>query len=213
LERVPGVDLVLLVRGGGSLEELWAFNDEAVARAIYTCKLPIVTGVGHETDYTIADFVADLRAPTPSAAAELATPDREELNIRLQGMQQQLDTLASQRLDQIRQKLDRQAGLLYRASPLSRIDRLRQQSDELGLRQDRAWDYVLQTWGSKLGGLGSRLEALSPQATLNRGYAIIRNDASGVVVRSTLQVAAGDSLHVQVSDGDFGATALGETSG
>jgi exodeoxyribonuclease VII large subunit len=205
LDARDDLDVILLVRGGGSLEELWAFNDEQVARAIAACRHPVITGVGHETDFTIADFVADLRAPTPSAAAEMAVPDQVELQKQVRAQRQQMQSLAQSRLDQARQAVAQQGQALRRLSPRTRLDTNRQQVDDLLRRagQTLAHDLALRRAG--LQGLQARLVALSPVATLVRGYAIVRRCEDGAVVRSVSQVGAGDALRVQVADGEFRA--------
>jgi exodeoxyribonuclease VII large subunit len=199
------VDLILLVRGGGSLEELWAFNDERVARAIAACRHPVVSGVGHETDSTIADFVSDVRAPTPSAAAELAVPDRAELQQRIAGWRGLMTRHMAQHLVTAQDAVARQGSALRRASPQARVDAGRQQVDEATRRAGRALDHALTLRRSRLDGLRARLEAVSPKATLLRGYAIVRRADTGTTVRSVEQVSAGDLLAIRVSDGEFGA--------
>ncbi len=200
------MDVVLLVRGGGSLEELWAFNDEGVARAIAASRHPVISGVGHETDFTIADFVADLRAPTPSAAAEMATPDQAELRRRIAGHASQLRAHLEQRLGQAAQDLEQQQRALQRLSPQGRIDTSRQRVDDLLHCAGRTLAHRLALHRSTLAGAQARLLALSPRATLERGYAIVRQRESGTVVRSIAQVHSGDGLAIQVQDGEFGAT-------
>jgi exodeoxyribonuclease VII large subunit len=211
LDAQREVDLILLVRGGGSLEDLWAFNDEGVARAIVACRSPVISGVGHETDFTIADFVADLRAPTPSAAAEVAVPDQAELRQRNGAWRERLEQSMAQRLDAARRAVAQEWVALGRASPQARVDAERQRVDELGQRAGRTLSHALALRRSRLAGLGARLEALSPQGTLARGYAIVRRADSGKVVRSVAQVRAGDGLAVRVSDGEFGAVTRSET--
>jgi exodeoxyribonuclease VII large subunit len=201
------VEVILLVRGGGSLEELWAFNDERVARAVAACRHPVVCGVGHETDFTISDFVADLRAPTPSAAAELATPDQAEVRQRLKGWQDQIQRSLKQHTAEAGQALARQERNLARVSPQARIDAGRQQADELVARAGRSLSHTLALWQAGLSGLEARLEALSPLATLERGYAVVQRGDSGMVVASVDQVTPGDVLTIRVRDGEFGAVA------
>lgn len=207
LDARDDVDLILLVRGGGSLEELWAFNDEAVARAIAACRHPVVSGVGHETDFTITDFVADLRAPTPSAAAELVVPEQGDLRQRILASTGQLKGSIEHRLSRVRQGLDQQQEALRRLSPRARIDTRRQQVDDLGRRASRVMTHTHTLRRSELAGLQARLSALSPLATLERGYAIVQHEDTGVVVRSVDQVSAGDPLAIRVHDGEFGAVA------
>lgn len=205
LDLREDVDAVLLVRGGGSLEELWAFNDERVARAIAASRHPVVSGVGHETDFTIADFVADVRAPTPSAAAELAVPDRADLEQKIRDWGRQLDHAMEQRLATAGQLLAQQRITLQRLSPQARLDTHRQQVDEFLRRAGRLLAHYMDLQRSALAGLQSQLEALSPLATLERGYAVVHREDTREVVHSVTQVTAGDSLGVRVEDGEFGA--------
>jgi exodeoxyribonuclease VII large subunit len=207
LDARDDVDVILLVRGGGSLEELWAFNDERVARAVVACRHPVVSGVGHETDFTIADFVADLRAPTPSAAAELAVPDRADLQQQLVIARDRLARSMDRLLSQMHQALHEHQRAVQRLSPQARVDMHRQQVDDHVRRASHALAYRLNLRRSGLSGLEARLAALSPLATLERGYAIVRLADTGDVVRSTGQVRAGDGLAIRVHDGEFGAVA------
>ncbi|MFN2227040.1 MAG: exodeoxyribonuclease VII large subunit [Anaerolineae bacterium] len=215
LDARDDVDVILLVRGGGSLEELWAFNDEALARAIAASRHPVITGVGHETDFTIADFVADLRAPTPSVAAEMAVPDQAELRQRVADRAAQLRGGLAQQLGQARRDLGEQQRALQRLSPQGRIDGDRQRVDEAVHRAERALVHRLALHRAALDGAGARLLALSPLATLERGYAIVRrrgpDGSEGLIVRRVDQVRAGDGLVVQVQDGEFGAVVGGES--
>jgi exodeoxyribonuclease VII large subunit len=211
LDARDDVDLVLLVRGGGSLEELWAFNDERVARAIAACRHPVVSGVGHETDFTIADFVADLRAPTPSAAAELAVPDQAELRQQIGGWVDRLAASLERRVGQMRQALDGQQRTLQRLSPQAQVNTLRQQVDDLTRQASRALAHRLDMDRSGLVGLEARLAALSPLATLERGYAVVRREDTGDVIRSVEQVTAGDALAIRVYDGEFSAVTRSES--
>jgi exodeoxyribonuclease VII large subunit len=211
LDARDDVDAILLVRGGGSLEELWAFNDERVARAVAACRHPVISGVGHETDFTIADFVADMRAPTPSVAAELAVPDQADLRQLVEGGVFRLERLMEQRLGQARQALEQQQRALHRLSPQTYVDAHRQQVDDRTHRAARALTTELALCRSRLAGLRARLAALSPLATLERGYAVVRLLDSGVMVRSVDQVTGGDALAVRVQDGEFEAVTRSET--
>ena len=197
------IDVIILARGGGSLEDLWAFNNEALARAIVACPIPVVTGVGHETDFTIADFVADVRAPTPSAAAEIASPNRFDLEQSLAGAEIALTDAARHIIHQARTDLNRQAWALERLSPQNQVNTFRQQIDSLTHRAGRALQHRLDLQRQQIAGLASRLETLNPQATLSRGYAIVQKD--NTVVSQTQQVDQNDRIVVKVSDGEFEA--------
>jgi exodeoxyribonuclease VII large subunit len=209
LDAREDIDVILVVRGGGSLEELWAFNDERVARAIAACWHPVISGVGHETDFTISDFVADVRAPTPSAAAELVVPDGEDLRQRIEAQVAQLANSMQRQFEQMRQDLTQQRRALQRLSPVARIDLLRQQTDDLARRADQALAQTLTWRRSEMTGLRARLDALSPQATLERGYAIVRHRDTSAIVRTIDQVREADQLDIRVSDGEFGARVEG----
>lgn len=204
LNRLVKPDVILLARGGGSIEDLRAFNDESVARAIVDSQAPVITGVGHETDFTIADFAADLRAATPTAAAELATPDQADLRQALSALS--ADNLrAMQLLLQTRRtELERSHSLLLSRSPLGRVRRDRQRLDELNLRGSIALMHTLEIDRARLAGLDLRLRALNPQAILERGFSIVTH-LDGRIVRSVQQVQPEDDLQVRVSDGEFGA--------
>jgi exodeoxyribonuclease VII large subunit len=201
-------DVILMARGGGSIEDLWAFNDEGVARAIATSQAPVISGVGHETDFTIADFVADLRAPTPTAAAELATPDRADLMAALNEQYPRLIRATMGQVATQRYYLNELQSLLRSHTPLTRILNDRQRLDELIHRTERALGGQMQLQGSQLSGLHHRLEALNPLAILKRGYAMVSSPDGGIV-RSVEQVQDGDEINIRVSDGDFAAKVTG----
>lgn len=203
VSQVEGVDVIILARGGGSLEDLWAFNDERVARAVADSPIPVVCGVGHETDFTIADFAADLRAPTPSAAAELTVPDQEELKRRLSLFEMRLAGRVSEAIAAHRQRLVGEVRALGRVSPQAWIERRRQRLDDLGRSAQTTLVHRLALGRERASGLSSRLLALNPEATLARGYAIVRRREDGRVVSRVGQVAPGDRLSVRVSDGEF----------
>ena len=197
------VDLVILTRGGGSLEELRPFNDECVARAIRRSGVPVISGVGHETDFTIADFAADVRAPTPSAAAEIAVPNQEELDAIIATYRTRMARTVEDELIRTRQILEILSQRLDRASPRNRIDSARQYVDELLGRVQIQLRHHLMVRQERLGGLQSQLDSLSPQATLVRGYALVRHRKTGHIISHIGQVCTGDELGVQVSDGEF----------
>ena len=210
LAEVPEVDVILLARGGGSIEDLWAFNDELVARAVADSPIPVVCGVGHETDFTIADFAADVRAPTPSAAAELATPDRAELMMDVRALAGALLADATAGIERRRQMVNAEGRALSRLSPIRRIEQQRQRLDDLSHAAARSVVYLLRLAQAQTRSLEARLAALNPAATLSRGYAIVRREADGKVVVSTAQVATGDGLAIMVADGTFPAVVRGK---
>ena len=193
-------DTLLIARGGGSLEDLWAFNDEALARAIAASPVPVVSAVGHETDFTLADFAADVRAPTPSVAAELLVPDRDELRRRVATLQARLHRQQRQQLRQAMQRADR-AGLRLEAQrPRGRLDLLcRRQADSLR-RLGAAWQRRLEREQSRLRGLARSLETVSPLATVARGYALLQHE-DGRLIRSTAQADVGDRVEARLADG------------
>jgi len=211
LNEHTDVDAIIVARGGGSLEELWAFNDERVARAIVDSRVPVISGVGHEVDFTIADFAADVRAPTPSAAAELAVPDQAELQAIVHAHSVRLAGALHRRVTERRQSLGYLGQNLKRCSPVGRIRTLRQRVDELAQAGDVCLRHFLTLRREQLNGLASRLATLSPFATLERGYAIVRRADTGHVVTSVQQVSAGEPVAVRVRDGEFGAT-VGQTA-
>lgn len=201
------VDCIIVARGGGSVEDLWAFNDEQVARAIAASPVPVITGVGHEIDVTVADLVADVRAPTPSAAAEMAVPDGAELRESLTQFAAALGASMRSRLGQARLDLERQLGALRRASPLHAVNQRRQRVDDLLRSLEVALRHGLELRQAQLQGLQGRLAPLNPLATLERGYAIVLQRGSRAVVRSVGQAPAGEPLTIRVADGEFPARA------
>jgi exodeoxyribonuclease VII large subunit len=202
-------DVVLLVRGGGSIEDLWAFNDEGVVRSVAGMKTPIVTGVGHESDFTLADFAADLRAPTPSAAAELASPDRGELLEQLALNRRQLNVRMASLL---RESRDRQHAVRLRlqaVSPLHRLQNIRQQVDDFSRRAEASIRGRLSLQRTKLDGLARVLDSIGPLHVLDRGYALVWREADGRLVRSVRHAAPGTRLRIQVADGKVSARSEG----
>ncbi|HEX9114838.1 MAG TPA: exodeoxyribonuclease VII large subunit, partial [Anaerolineae bacterium] len=197
---------IVLARGGGSIEELWAFNDEHVARAIAASAVLVITGVGHETDFTIADFVADLRAPTPTGAALVAVPDARELASQVAALRARAQLQAGGRLAAAQDDLDALKARLARLSPQAEVALDRQRLDDLVRRAQLALRNRLGTLRGRLQGQKLFLAGLDPTAVLGRGYAIVSTPA-GLIVTSTTQVAAGDLLHVRVADGTFEAGA------
>jgi len=206
LNALPDLDLIILARGGGSIEDLWAFNDENVARAIFASRYPVISGVGHETDFTIADFVADLRAPTPTGAAELATPiTKEELQAALQSAEAQLTELINRQLEDLKQALLLAKSELRRTSPRQRILNNIQRLDELQGRLERSIRQQLQQKQNLLTNMHNRLDSLNPQAVLKRGYAIITDQATGQIISHTRQAIPWQPVWLQVQDGSIPA--------
>lgn len=201
------LDVILLARGGGSIEDLWAFNDERVVRAVAASSAPVISGVGHETDFTLCDFVADLRAPTPTAAAELVTPITiADLEAYLQGMKNRLATSTLSLLTSHQNGLEALAAGLRFASPLRRIQIDRQRLDDFARRGLSALKHRIALDGSRLQGFERRLEALNPLAVLGRGYAVVTRQGDGKLVSQISQAKPNDGIQVRVSDGEFGAT-------
>ncbi|NYF34520.1 exodeoxyribonuclease VII large subunit [Stenotrophomonas sp. JAI102] len=244
-------DVILLTRGGGSMEDLWAFNDEQLTRAIAASQTPVVSAVGHETDFSLADFAADLRAPTPSVAAELLVPDQRDLLLRVRRLDARLAQLQRHSLGQAMQRADRAllrlnaqspqsrlqllqrrqqdvarrlhaawttqhqnrlahlrhaAAVLRSGHPQRRLDALRERLQRLQPRADSAIGRQLQREGLRLRALARSMEAVSPLATVARGYAILTRDDDGSLVRSPLQVRPGDTLKARVQDGVIDVT-------
>ncbi|MEX1254344.1 MAG: exodeoxyribonuclease VII large subunit [Dehalococcoidia bacterium] len=199
LNQRSDIDVIIVARGGGSLEDLWAFNDEGVARAIFGSLVPVVSGVGHETDTTIADYVADVRAPTPSAAAELVAPDRTEVVARLSLAAGTLASNVRRQLDDGRTGVGRAVSRIERAAP--DVNRERQRADDLTRRALRTVDGLVTGFHKGLHGFQLALRSLDPYATLQRGYALVQRD--GHVVDSVAHTTVGERLSVRVRDGDF----------
>ena len=198
------IDVIILARGGGSIEDLWAFNDEGVARMVAESPVPVVTGVGHETDFTIVDFVADHRAPTPSAAAAAVTPDIHEYHRLLDAYQARLVELMQRRIRDHRREIDHLQAVLRRHAPLYRIDQNRLLVDELGRRLTAAMALRLSRSRMQVDALAQRLEALNPLAVLSRGYALVQ-DEEGRVIDTVAKTHPGQRLQITVSDGVFHA--------
>ncbi|TMN20231.1 exodeoxyribonuclease VII large subunit [Pseudoxanthomonas sp. X-1] len=245
-------DALLVTRGGGSIEDLWAFNDEALVRAVAACAVPVVSAVGHETDFTLCDFAADLRAPTPSAAAELLVPSIADLGTRLRGLGRRLHTLHAHRMDRVQQRVDRawlrlqaqgpqarlalmrrrhadalrhlQAqwqrqleqrrarlrhaeGVLRAHSPQRRLAALAERLAALQTRPQAAIGRHLQREALRLAGLARSLEAISPLATVARGYALVSRE-DGTLVRRATQVTVGERLEARLADGTLSVQVL-----
>lgn len=190
-------DTLIVGRGGGSIEDLWAFNEEIVARAIYASEIPIISAVGHETDFTIADFVADLRAPTPSAAAEIAVPSQLELVSKISTM---LSRMKAAQVNSLKNKRLRVEKLSMR-SPKDRIDDLRQKNDNLIRQAEKSFLLHLESSKKILSQMAAKLDALSPLAVMARGYGIAV-DEDGTVIRSASAMTPGKEFTLKLTDGD-----------
>lgn len=199
LSNRTDVDTVIIGRGGGSLEDLWAFNSEELAMAIYDCPIPVISAVGHETDFTISDFVADLRAPTPSAAAELATPDIADLQSGVNRYSALLKHHLLRTLAGEEERLNRLVGSPKLTNPVTMIAPYEQQLDQLDHRLQMVWRHGLERFTAVWETLSQRLSGYSPLGVLKRGYAIGKKE--GQVVRSVAQLAPGDQVEFTVSDG------------
>jgi exodeoxyribonuclease VII large subunit len=197
--RRDDIDVIIVARGGGSLEDLWSFNDERVARAIFASTIPVVSGVGHETDTTISDFVADVRAPTPSAAAELVAPDRNEVAVRLAVAAGTLLSGVQSQIDGGRRDVRTAAVRLERYAP--NINLQRQKTDDRTRAVLAAVEQQVRGFQKGLHGFQLALRSLDPYATLQRGYALVQRD--GHVVDSVDGMTVGERLNVRVRDGDF----------
>ncbi len=202
-------DVIIVGRGGGSIEDLWAFNEEIVARAIFDCPIPVISGTGHETDFTIADFVADLRAATPSAAAELAVFDFEIFKGKLWDYRQELSLLMEQRLRRLRERSREREETIKRLSPTAKMRerRLRLIGYEASITD--SMERRLAEARSRLSVLSERLEGLSPLHSLNRGYAYVQ-DAEGRALKDVDRVKKGDSLTINLKNGRIYADVTGK---
>lgn len=195
-----GVDVIIVGRGGGSIEDLWAFNEECVARAIFECRTPVISAVGHETDFTIADFVADLRAPTPSAAAELAVQDFRAIVEQLRSYDARMQRAFAGRVELYRNRLFNYQTKLFYLSPQSRLRENRQYLIDLEERLSEAMKARLLDRRHKLSLYAQRFEGLSPLRKLSQGYSYVA-DAQGRAVTSITKIKEGDILSVSVTDG------------
>lgn len=203
---VEPIDVLIVARGGGSIEELWAFNDEQVVRAIAASGIPVISGVGHETDFTLSDLAADQRAPTPTGAAALAVPDRLELAGQLPGLRSRLQSAAAGHIDRERRQLVQTRRLLERLSPAVQLATRRQQVDELSRSMTRTAAHRLAVQRAQVDGMRARLASLDPNAVLARGYAILQEPVSGAVITSVAQAASGMAIRARVADGEFDVT-------
>lgn len=204
LSDTEAADVIIIGRGGGSQEDLWAFNDENLARAIYNCKTPVISAVGHETDFTICDFVADLRAPTPSAAAELAVPDKAELLANLYAQRQYLSTLIDKKFIELEKSLATSSRLVSAYSPQTLVADCSKSISNTATRLQNVSRNLIDTNLRNLTKTASKLSALNPVDVLMRGYSYV-SDADNNTISSVKDVKNGDNINVKVSDGTFNA--------
>lgn len=192
-------DVIIIGRGGGSIEDLWAFNDENLACAIYACNIPVISAVGHETDFTICDFVSDLRAPTPSAAAELAVPDREELLSYYNSQQQYISSMLDAKLSQANKRLSDFNASIQRNSPEKTLQSIEKNLIYFGKIISNSANNTFTSSQEQVKKLGAKLEALSPVAVLQRGYAVAeKNDKT---LNSVKELKVGDKIKLTLKDG------------
>lgn len=201
LNELNNVDVIILARGGGSIEELWAFNEEIVARSIFESSIPVISAVGHETDYTIADFVSDLRAPTPSAAAEIVIPERNMLEERIENLNSRLKYSLYKNLSLNRERFERLMGSLVFKRPYDRIYQERMKLDVLNKYMYKALSVNNERFMSKLHFLIGKLNALSPLTVLSRGYSTAKSKDSGKFIKSVEDIKKGDEIEVSLRDG------------
>ena len=204
INRLVKPDVILLARGGGSLEDLWAFNDERVVRAVVASQAPVVSGIGHETDFTLVDFAADLRAPTPTAAAVLATPDIRDVMAELDGVRESLINRMNWLLNEQGNTLQQLRLQLEKFSPLSRVRQEMQRIDELNLRLEQFVGHQLQMRRMLLGQWQERFTSLDPWQVLKRGYAMVSGE-DGRIINTITKARPGQRVDVRLQDGSFGA--------
>ena len=199
LNSEPDVDVIIVARGGGSLEDLWPFNEESVARAVFASSIPVVSAIGHETDFTICDMVADVRAPTPSAAAELVAPDRAETLARVVGAAQVIENSLATQMGRAADEVDALRSRVGRATP--ELDSLRLRVDDLLQDSQTALSHRVELSRARVTGLSSALSPLSPYNTLRRGYAIVSPHSSDSVLTDNRNVSKGDILDITLHRG------------
>jgi len=199
------VDVLIVGRGGGSLEDLWPFNEETVARALFACPIPIISAVGHETDTTIADLVADLRVPTPSAAAELVAPSQNELLGNLEYFRETFTMLVSREIEKRQQQLDNLTDRYGFRQPLELLDLTAERLDRLLKDLFKSTQNRSALWQSQLAGIEQRLQTLNPNAILARGYALAVRASDGQIIRKPQDIQLGQSFNLHLAEGKIQA--------
>ncbi len=201
--KLKNIDVMIVTRGGGSLEDLWSFNEEAVARAIYDSEIPVISAVGHEVDYTISDFVSDFRAPTPSAAAELVIPKKEDLVNAIASSLTRMKNALANKMDALRERLENLKGSYILRQPLNIILQYAQRIDDLKKGIDMRLNHIVKMREENFRLLASKLEALSPVAVLSRGYSITMRLPQGEIVKDAKALKKGDEVETQLGKGKF----------
>jgi exodeoxyribonuclease VII large subunit len=198
-------DVIIIGRGGGSIEDLWAFNDEFLVRRIAESPVPVISGIGHETDFTLVDFVADLRAPTPTGAAVAATPDIQEIRGYLDALSMQLTNCMRDKIQTNRSDLQLLAHRLELRAPFRQIQQEKQSVDQLQIRLTQCLNHILQQERLRLSAMDQRLAAVNPESVLKRGYALIEKKGKGLVT-SAAELMPQDSVRILMADGNVEAT-------
>ena len=205
--KAKNVDTIIIARGGGSLEDLWPFNEEITAHAIYESEIPIISAVGHETDFTIADFVADLRAPTPSAAGELAVPDLEELKWKIQNINHRLSLALNKKIENMKARYEKAMRSKVMMDPLSMLNERRLKQDYLIKQLANSIKLELKNKKIELVKIVSSLDGLSPLKTLTRGYAFVEKE-DGTIIKSAKDLVKNDEIKITLADGNVEAKVL-----
>lgn len=203
MNRLKNIDVLIVGRGGGSLEDLWAFNEEIVARAIYNSRIPVISAVGHEIDWTISDFVADKRAPTPSAAAEMVIPDKKEITIRIENNLSRLNSALFKIVDQAENRLRHLVSSYVFRQPLDLVLQYQQQVDDLLKQMNTRIAYLLTLKDEQIRSISARLESLSPLNVLSRGYSVSLKLPGRIVLRDVSGLKPGDRIETRLNKGKF----------
>ena len=207
LNALDLVDVIIIARGGGSLEELWAFNEEIVARSIYESRIPVISAVGHETDFTISDFVADMRASTPSAAAELVMPEKTVITDRINNLNMRLGNALNRKIAMDRLAVKRLMSSTVFKQPYNRVYQERLRIDMLSKYMKKALEAEMKNNGNRLSILIARLDSLSPLSALARGYGLVKSKKDKTLIKSVKNIKQGDRFEISLQDGGFDCTA------
>lgn len=201
MNKIPEIDVLIVGRGGGSLEDLWAFNEEVVARSIFKSKIPIISAIGHEVDYTIADFVADKRAPTPSAAAEMVIAKKTEFADKINFLRHNLESVITNYIQELKTRLSRLATSYVFKEPENTLRQYTQRVDELTHRLNTKIRHFQEIHNHQLNALNSRLNSLNPTGILSRGYSITINTKTGKIITKISSIKKGDKIETQIAEG------------